>query len=41
MKFIGNRKTALMNAGNYSLYGYYDKAPSSGGRIRVIVAYAN
>ena len=30
-----------VNTSSYTLYGYYDKAPSSGGRIRVIVAYAN
>ena len=24
-----------------TLYGYYDRAPSAGGRIRVIIAYAN
>lgn len=30
-----------VNTSSYTLYGYYDKAPSSGGRIRVIVAYKN
>lgn len=31
---------AVSNTNSYTLVGYYDKAPSSGGRIRVILAYA-
>lgn len=31
--------SAVSDTGSYSLYGYYDKAPSSGGCIRVIIAY--
>lgn len=31
--------SAVSNTGSYTLKGYYDKLPSSGGRIRVIVAY--
>jgi len=30
---------SAVNGGGYTLYGYYDKSISSGGRIRVIVAY--
>ncbi|MBP8639689.1 MAG: S-layer homology domain-containing protein [Oscillospiraceae bacterium] len=32
---------SVVNTGSYSLSGYYDKLPSAGGRIRVIVAYPN
>lgn len=32
---------AAVNTGSYSLSGYYDQSISSGGRIRIIVAYAN
>ena len=31
-------KVALVTGGNYSLTGWYDKAESEGGRIRVILA---
>ena len=31
--------SAVSDTSAYTLYGYYDKAPSSGGRVRVIIAY--
>lgn len=31
--------SAVSNTNSYTLYGYYDKAPSSGGCIRIIIAY--
>lgn len=33
--------SSVNDTGSYSLCGYYDKAPSSGGRIRVVIAYKN
>ena len=32
---------SAVNNSSYSLYGYYDKPTDSGGRVRVIVAFAN